>query len=107
MQSTFAQNVRGHCRGRRFSVHSSDDDAALAAHDGSERLGPAPDRLSGIARAYEDRSVDLNGGGKDDELGVTRVLRAMFFTKTQTETLQSIRLQCADFIRTADLVPDL
>src|SRR5437588_2589434 len=51
MKSTFAQNVRGHCRGRRFSVLSSDDDAALAVHDGSERLGPAPDRLSRIARA--------------------------------------------------------
>ena len=31
----------------------------------------------------------------------------MFFTKTQTETLQSIRLQGADFIRTANLVPEL
>ena len=51
MQPAFTQNVRGHGRGRRFSMHANNEDSALATHDGSERFGAAQHRFSRVARA--------------------------------------------------------
>src|SRR6058998_1891195 len=59
VQTAFAQNVRGHRRRGGFSVHSGDDDPTLAAHDGSERLGPAHHRLSRRTRTEQNRVVAL------------------------------------------------
>ena len=75
MQSAFAQDVRGHRRGRRLAVHSGDDDAAFAPHDGGERFGATHGWLAAIARAHENRIVALDRGGINDELGVAARLR--------------------------------
>ena len=88
-------------------MHSGDDNAALAAHDHGEGFSAAHDRFSRIARAHQNRIVDLDRGGKDNHIGVGRILRAMLLTKTQTQALQSIRLERAHFIRAADVVPKL
>ena len=105
--SAFAQNVRGHRGGCRFAVHAGDDNAALSVHDRGKRFGAAHDRFSRIARAYQNWIVDLNRGGKHNQISFAGIFRAMLGKETQTQALQSIRLKRADFIRAAHVVPKL
>src|SRR5213593_3972652 len=98
MQSTFAQNVCCHCRGCCFAVHSGDNDAALRAHDCSQSLRTAHDRLTRSAPAYENRIVVFNGGGKNNQLGGISLFRAMLLIKVQTEALQSICFHGGDLV---------
>ena len=88
-------------------MHSGDDNAALAAHDCGERFSAAHDWFSRIARAYQDRIVDLDRGGKHNQIGFVGIFRAMLGKETQTQALQSIRLKRADLIRTTDIMPKL
>src|SRR6059058_334292 len=107
MEAGFAQNVRCHRRGSRFSVHSRDEDRAFCSHNGGKRLRPPHGRFREITRAQKDRIVDRDRRGKDNEIGVAGVVRMMVLVKTQTEPLQSIRLHGAGFVGAANLVPKL
>src|SRR3982074_2060530 len=66
MQSTFAQNMRGHSRRGRLSVHSGNDDAAFPAHDGGERFSATRHIFLRCARARKNRVVEPYGRGKND-----------------------------------------
>src|SRR5262249_60688498 len=101
MQSTFAQNVRGHCRCGGFAMHSGDDNPALRLHNCCYGFRAAGQRLAAMARGQEDWIVVLDCGGKDNKLSCVRVLRPMLIVETQAESLQSIRLCGCCFVRAA------
>src|SRR5215472_8173167 len=107
MQTAFAQDVRCHRRCSRFAVHSCDENCALVSHDSGKRFSASHDRFSKIARAYQDGIVALDGGGENHELCLACMFSLMLFVKTQPKPLQSFRLQGANFVRTADRVPEL
>ncbi len=107
MQSALAQNVRGHGGRCRLAVHPGDDNSALARHDRGERPRTAHRRLAGKTRAGENRIVVLDRRRKYHERSVMAVFDTMLFVETQTEPLQPIRLERADFIGAADVVPEL
>src|ERR1700730_9565914 len=104
MQSAFAQNVRGHGRGRRLAVHTSDDDAAPSAQDRGERFGATHGRFALIARTDQNWIVDLDRRGKNNQLSVFCMFGFMFSMKAQAESLQSIRLLRAQFVGAANFV---
>ena len=81
VQPAFPQDVRGHRRGRGFAVHPHDENAALAAHNSGQRLGPAHHRFADLARARQNGIFYLDRGGKNNQLGVARVLSAVFSAK--------------------------
>src|SRR5260370_9645104 len=107
MEPGFAQNVRCHRGGGRFSMHSCNNDPALALHDGGEGFGPTHGRFSRIMCAHENWIVDLDCRRKDNKIGGASVVRTMGLVKTQTEPLQSIRLHGAGFVAATNLVPKL
>src|SRR5207237_9054775 len=107
MKPALAKHMRGHPRRGRLAVQASDDYPALRPHDRSERFGATHRRFPRIARAEENRIVDLDRGRKNNELGVARVLGAMLLMKIQARALQSLRFERAQLIRAADLVSEL
>ena len=107
MEASFAQNVRCHRRGGRFSMHSCDEDRTLCSHDCGKHLRPPHGRFPEITRAQKDRIINRDRRGKDDEIGVAGVVRMMILMKTQTKPSQSIRLHGAGFVGAANLVPKL
>src|SRR5262245_41890584 len=107
MQTAFPQDVRRHCRGCRFAMHSSDDDAASAAHDCGQRFCAARDRLSRIARGNKNWVVAPYCRGKYNEVSGIGVFRSMLVAKTQTEPLQSIGFHRTNLVRSTDYVPEL
>src|SRR5262245_22480504 len=88
-------------------MHSGDNDAVFAPHDCGQRFRPAHDRFSVVARANKNWIVALDCRRKNNEISGAGVLRSMLLTKTQTETLQSIRFQRANLVRAADRVAQL
>src|SRR6266480_1654998 len=74
MKPTLAKHMRGHRRRGRLAVHASDDYPALRPHDRSERFGATHRRFSGIARAEQNRIIDLDRGRENNELGIVREL---------------------------------
>ena len=86
MRTAFAQNMRRHCRGCRFAVHSGDDDAAFTAHNCSQGFRATHDRFSRIARTHKNWIVAPDRGGENNKVG-SGMLRAMLLIKMQTDPL--------------------
>jgi hypothetical protein len=79
-------------------MHSSDDDAAFAAHDCGQRFCAAHDRLSRISRATKNWVVAPDCGRKDNQVSSAGMFRSVLLVKTQTEPLQSISFRCANLV---------
>ncbi len=107
MKLAAAQDMRRH-RGRRgFTVHPRDDDAALSEHNGSERFGPPHRRHSARTGIGQDRIVLFDRGGINDQLGIGRILRAMWRESAEPELGEAFGLERARLVGTAHIVPEL
>ena len=98
MQAAFAQNVRRHCRGSCFAMHSGDNNAALRAHDCGEGFRATDDGFSRITPGHENGIVALNCGGKNNKVSGACVFRTMLFIKAQPAPLQSICFHCVGLV---------
>ena len=98
MQAAFAQNVRRHCRGSCFAVHSGDNNAALRAHNCGEGFRATDDGFSRITPGHENGIVALNCGGKNNKVSGACVFRTMLFIKAQPDPLQSICFHCVGLV---------
>ena len=67
-------------------MHSGNDDAPFLAHDGSKRFGAARNSFVRLIGAGQNRIIAFYGRGKNYQLGLTRVFRAMLLLKLQAKT---------------------
>ena|SRR5438105_543398 len=82
VQSAFPQDMRGHGRGRRLAVHSSDQDSVFIPHDRGQSFCSSRYPLGGAAGREQDWVFLLNGRGVNDQLGLLCILCAMLMEKS-------------------------
>jgi hypothetical protein len=107
VQGAFPQDMCGHGRSGGFAMHATNDDPAFPLHDCRQRFcAPRRARLR-FAGANENWIIWPDGGGIDDELGLSGVFAAVLLEKFQAQPLQPFHFERNRFIRSAHLVAEL
>src|SRR5947209_1520339 len=88
-------------------MHSNNQNSAFGRHHSRERFGAADNSFSALPSILQNRILRLDGRGVDDQFGVSRIFRAVFAMKFQSETLQALRLLGIEFVRAAHLMSKL
>ena len=93
VQAPFPQNMCGHGRSGGFAMHATNNDPAFILHDCRQRFCASRRTRSRFAGAKENWIVHLDGGGIDDEFGLSGVFAAMLLKKFQAQTLQPFHFE--------------
>src|SRR5947207_15124016 len=88
-------------------MHATNDDPAFPLHDCRQRLCTSRRARLRFAGANENWIIWPDGGGIDDELGVSGVFAAVLLEKSQAQALQPFHFERNRFIRSAHLVAKL
>src|SRR5436190_11691127 len=88
-------------------MHATNDDPAFPLHDCRQRLCTSRRARLRFAGANENWIIWPDGGGIDDELGVSGVFAAVLVEKSQAQALQPFHFERNRFIRSAHVVAKL